>query len=135
MSVNTALEFHDSTLAGVDQNGRDLVLRLDPAYLHRSHGQPGLDPGEGWLQPLDLIVTEAIIEALPSVLPCDLFDGSLSAGGTIWENSVALPLEVAGAVTLRLVTCNGEHLAAQGNGVMCRLHGESRYLEPFPGSR
>jgi hypothetical protein len=135
MPVNTALEFHDSTLAGVDQNSRDPLLRLDPAYVHGSHGQPGLDPGDVWLQALDLVVTDAIIEALPSVLPCDLLDGSLSSRGTIWNNCVALPLEVSGAVTLRLVTCDGEHLAAHGNGVAGRPHGKSQYVEPFPGSR
>jgi hypothetical protein len=134
MAVNSALEFHDSTLTGVDQNGRDLVLRLDPACVHRSHGQPGLDPGDVWLEALGLVVTEAVIEVVPSVLPGELWGGTLSAGGTIWDNDIPLPLAFVGAVTLRLVFSNGEHLVAHGNGIRARLLGEPRYLEPFPGN-
>jgi hypothetical protein len=135
MRVNGALEFHDSTLAGVDQVSRALVFLFDPAYLHYSRGRPGLDPGGGWLQALDLVLTDAVIEALPSVLPCQLSDGSLSAGGATWDNCVPLPLEVVGPVSLRLVTSHGERLAAQGNGLRARPHGESRYVEAFPEGR
>ncbi|MDG3004808.1 hypothetical protein [Paludisphaera mucosa] len=132
--MNTAVELHDSTLAGMTHDGRDLVLRLSPAYVHRSTGRPGVDPGSGWLQDVDLVIFEAMVDTLPSEFPVDLSDGSFSVGEVLWDNSIPLPLAVTGAVTLTAVTCGGEFLTVRGTGASTVMHGESRYFEQFPGS-
>jgi hypothetical protein len=67
--VNSIVEIHDSELAGTTLIGRDLALRLEPAYVHRSAGRPGIDRGSGWLQDIDLVISEANVESLPAELP------------------------------------------------------------------
>jgi hypothetical protein len=131
--MNSVLEIHDSALAGVERNGRDMVLRLAPGYLHRSEGRPGIDPGSGWLQDIDLVIRGAIIASLPSGLPCVLSDGALSVNGEDWDNAIPLPLEVSGAVSLSLTTSSGESLVVRGSGAEVVPRGEPRYIEPFPG--
>ena len=43
--MNSVVELHDSTLAGIEPVGNEIVVRLAPAYFHRSEGRPGIDPG------------------------------------------------------------------------------------------
>jgi hypothetical protein len=131
--MNSEIELHDSTLAGVTPDGRDLVLCLAPAYVHRSAGRPGIDPGTGWLQEIDLVVSEAVVESLPSEFPVNLSDGSFSVGEVRWENSIPLPLAVSGHVSLVAVPCRGEMLAVRGTGASTGTRGEPRHLEEFPG--
>jgi hypothetical protein len=131
--MNSGVEIHDSTLAGITPEGRDLVLRLAPAYVHRSAGRPGIDQGSGWLQDIDLVISEAVVESLPSECPVDLSDGSFAVGEVRWDNLVPLPLAVSGTVSLAAVTCRGELLAVRGTGASAVTRGESRYLEEFPG--
>src|SRR5262245_59103732 len=78
--MNSEVEIHDSTLASITPDGHDLVLCLAPAYVHRSAGRPGIDQGSGWLQDIDLVISEAVVESLPSEFPVDLSDGSFSVG-------------------------------------------------------
>jgi hypothetical protein len=44
--MNEALEIHDSTLTKVEQDGSTIRLSVE-AYVHRSDGQPMVDPGTG----------------------------------------------------------------------------------------
>lgn len=121
-------------LAGITSFGRDLVLCLAPAYIHRSAGQPGIDYGSGWLQDLHLVIFDAVVEFLPSELPIALSDGSFWVGGVLWDNTIPLPLAVLGAVTLTAVTSRGERLAVRGAGASVVTRGELRYVEVYPGS-
>jgi hypothetical protein len=94
--MNSEVEIHDSTLASITPDGRDLVLCLAPAYVHRSAGRPGIDQGSGWLQDIDLVISEAVVESSPSGFPVNLSDGSFSDGEVRWDNSIPLPLAVWG---------------------------------------
>ena len=120
------------TLAGISSVGCDLVLRLAPAYVHRSAERPGIDRGTGWLQDIDLVIAEAVVESLPSVFPDSLSDGSFSVGEVRGDNSIPLPLAASGAVALTAVTSRGELLAVRGTGASALARGEARYLEEFP---
>lgn len=131
--MNSEVEIHDSTLTGVTPDGRDLVLRLAPAYVHRSAGRPGIDQGSGWLQDIDLVISEAVVESLPSEFPVALSDGSFSDGEVRWDNSIPLPLAVCGTVSLTAVTGRGEILAVRGTGASARTRGDARYVEELPG--
>ena len=133
-TLNSQVEIHDSTLAGLTPVGRDLILRLAPAYVHRSTGRPGINPGSGWLQDLDLVVSEAVVESSPSGFPSDLSDGSFSVGEVRWDNTIPLPLAVSGVVSLTAMTVRGERLVIRGTGASVVTRGELRYLEEFPGS-
>lgn len=130
--MNSEIELHDSTLASITPDGHDLILCLAPAYVHRSAGRPGIDQGSGWLQDIDLVISEAVVESLPTEFPVDLSEGSFSVGEVRCDNSIPLPLAVSGAVSLVAVTCRGELLAVRGTGASTVTRGELRYLEEFP---
>ena len=131
--MNSEVEIHDSTLASITPDGRDLVLCLAPAYVHRSAGRPGIDQGSGWLQDIDLVISEAVVESSPSDFPVDLSEGSFTDGEVRWDNSIPLPLAVWGAVSLTVMTCRGEILAVRGTGASVVTRGDARYVEEFPG--
>jgi hypothetical protein len=131
--MNSAIEIHDSNLAGVEAVGRDAIFHLGAAYVHRSEGRPGIDPGSGWLQDVDLVVSGAVIESLPGELLGALADGVLSAGGTTWDNLIPLPLAVSGTVLLSMTTSGGERVLVHGSSAEVVPRGEPRFIEPFPG--
>jgi hypothetical protein len=131
--LNSEVEIHDSKLGGITPDGRDLVLRLEPAYVHRSAGRPGIDQGSVWRQDIDLVISEAVVETLPSELPVKLSDGSFSVGEVRWDNAIPLPLAVTDAIALDAVTSRGEPLAVRGTGASAVTRGALRYVEEFPG--
>ena len=132
--MNRQIELHDSTLESIVRMGPDLLLRLRPAYVHRSEGRPGIDPGSGWLQDIDLILREGVAEALPSEFPFDLESGSFEAGEDRWENSIPLPLSTSATARLAAVTTRGARLEVRGAGASAVRRGEPRYVEEFRGT-
>ena len=132
--MNRMVEIHDSTFAGIEAVGRDVVLHFAPAYVHCSEGRPGVDPGSGWLQDVGLVIREATVESLPSRFPCSLSDGCLSVGGAVWENGIPLPLASSGPASFSATTEDSESLVVRGVGVEAVTRGEPRYVEPFPGA-
>ena len=132
-SLNSEIELHDSTLDSVEMVDRDLVIRVAPAYVHRSARRPGIDPGTGWVQDVDLVVFEAVVESLPSELPCWLADGTLVVGEATWDNTIPLPLAAVGDVFLSAITANSEHLVVRGEGIKAVPRGEPTYVEESPG--
>jgi hypothetical protein len=130
--VPSGIEIHDSTLAGIMFIGRDLVARLVPAYIHKSAGRPGIDQGTGWLQEIDLVISEAVVERVPSELPDDLMEGALSVGEVRWDSVMPLPLAASGQVTLTAVTSRGQLLSVRGVGISAVVRGVARCIEGFP---
>jgi hypothetical protein len=49
---NRAIEFHDSTLDSVQEDGTNLILRFSAAYIHVFDGKSGSDLVSGWNQDL-----------------------------------------------------------------------------------
>jgi hypothetical protein len=129
--MNSAVEIHDSTLASVEAVSNDVIVRLSPAYVHRSEGRPGVDNGTGSRQDVDLIIRGAIVESSPIRIPCWLADGTLSAGETSWDNCIPLPLDVSGATVFEAVTENGEKIVISGVGAEALLKGDALYFEEF----
>ena len=132
--MNSVVEIHDSVLASVSLLGSDLVLHLAPAYVHCSAGRPGIDPATRWVQDLDLVISDASAESLPSDLPAELSDGSFVVGEARWDNTIPLPLGVTAPVSLTATTNQGELLAVRGSGASVVTRGELRYIEAYPGA-
>ncbi|MHC5537270.1 hypothetical protein ACYOEI_03425 [Singulisphaera rosea] len=132
--MNFEIEIHDSTLAEIIPEGRDLIFRLAPAYVHASTGRPGIDPGSGWLQDIDLVIVDAEVALLPTALPVELVDGSLSVDEVRRDHSIPLPLIASGMVSFTAETFRGDRLIVNGTGARSLPSGEPRYVENFPGS-
>lgn len=129
----SAIEIYDSTLASVVDDGRNVVVALKPAYIHRSTRTPGVDPGGGWAQDVILRLENGTIDGSLPEMPCDLWEGSLQVGNQKIENIIPLPLDYRGAVTLTLVAQDESRVVIRGSAVFAILVGEPKFIEEFPG--
>ena len=128
-----AIEIYDSTLASVADDGGHAIVDLKPAYIHRSTGTPGVDPGGGWAQDVILRVENGTIDGGVPEMPCDLWEGSLQVGNQTIENIIPLPLDYQGAVTLILVAQDESRVVVRGSAISATLIGEPKFIEEFPG--
>lgn len=129
----TAIEIYDSTLVSVADDGGHVVIDLKPAYIHRSTGTPGVDPGGGWAQDVILRVENGRIDGGVPEMPSDLWEGSLQVGNQKIENVIPLPLDYQGAVTLILVAQDESRVVIRGSAISAILVGEPKFIEEFPG--
>lgn len=129
----SAIEIYDSTLASVAHDGGHVVVKFKPAYIHRSTGTPGVDPGGGWVQDAILRVENGTIDGSVLEMPGDLWEGSLQVGNQRVENIIPLPLDYQGAVTLVLVAQDESRMVIRGSAISAILVGQPRFIEEFPG--
>jgi hypothetical protein len=129
----SAIEIYDSTLTSLVQEGQRVIVDLQPAYIHRSTGMPGVDPGGGWAQDVILVVEKGTIEGDVTELPCDLWEGSLQVGNETIANIIPLPLDYRGVVELTLVTQTENRVIIRGSAISATPIGESKFIEEFPG--
>lgn len=130
MELNAAVEIHDSTLERIDSRGDELVAVID-AYVHRSAGRPGVDPGTGWSQPIQLRFLGGKATGSTGPIPMELLDGRLILSGQTLSNIIPLPLNHAGPSRLELESWNEAHIVIEGNGVTAVLAGPPVYVDEF----
>jgi hypothetical protein len=130
---NAAIEIHDSTLERIQSSGDDVVAIFD-AYVHRSAGRPGLDPGTGWTQPAELRFHKGKVIGGVGTLPMELLDGRLILSGKMVPNAIPMPLSHVGPSRIELESCNGACVVIEGDGVTGNFVGTPVYIEEFePG--
>jgi hypothetical protein len=132
--MNTVIELHDSCVAGVTSSEGSVIVQIRPAYLHRSEGRPGFDPGSGWVQDLDLIVSDAVLESSFTEMPRELVHGTLSVGNEVFDNLIPFPLDVQGALRFCAIGLDEERLAIQGTRATAVLVAKACFIEQFPGT-
>ena len=108
-----------------------VTVHFLPAYLHKSEGRPGLDPGTGWVQEARLFFAEASVSGDVPDFPCEVVEGELVVGAERYDNAIPVPLEVTAHVELRLVFDATHTVAISGRSVRLELLGEPRYVEEF----
>ncbi|MBZ5694021.1 MAG: hypothetical protein LAN36_01540 [Acidobacteriia bacterium] len=133
-SLKSAIEVHDSVLAAVDHDSVGVTIHLAPAYIHKSTGEPGVDPGTGWIQNVILAIEEGSIEGEIPKMPCKLSDGRLNVGQRLWENTIPLPVECNGNLKLVLTGMWGGELTITGKRIFSKSIGEPEYVEKFSGA-
>jgi hypothetical protein len=129
--MNAAIEMHDSKLAEVVSSPNGLIVRLDPAYVHRSALRPGFDGGSVWSQPVEIHFASGFIEGQLPELPCTLDDGSVS-GGAEFRGMIPLPCVMATAVRFEARNLEGDLIVILGAGLEAKVVGEPIYIEEFP---
>src|SRR5436190_89572 len=134
-SMNRVIELHDAWVVEITPSGSSVVVRFGPAYVHRSDGCPGSDPGSCWVQDLDLVVSEAVLESTFTEMPQQLDVGSLSVGSEVFENAVPFPFDMPGVIRFSARSLIGERLVIQGTRVRVVQVGDARYVEQFPGTK
>jgi hypothetical protein len=108
---NEAIEFHDCVLKRIDRAG-DEIHFLFEAYVHRSSGEPGVDPGTGWTVDVELILSAAESRSIAANLPGSVSQGSLCLDDSKVSNIITLPLQVSAGIALRIELMSGEIVEA-----------------------
>lgn len=129
--MNTIIELHDSTLAEIAERSGTVIVHFKPAYLHKSKGRPGYDPGTGWSQDVRLTFTDASISGVPPELPALIVNGELTIDGKPFENHLPVPLDVSGSVQLRLVFARLPFVTIVGKSVKLKPLGKAIFVEDF----
>jgi hypothetical protein len=130
-SINSAIEIHDSVLSSVEQQGAKTILRLTPAYIHKSDGIPGVDNGSGWVQDAIVTIDGSMAEVAVLEYPVDLAKGVLEIDGRQTSNMIPLPLSHKGSVSLKLMTQRSGTLRITGSAIHVELLGAPEYVEEF----
>lgn len=130
--LNSAIELHDSTVASVVHVGQLIQVALRPAYVHKTAGIPGTDPGSGYVQDFILEFSAGRVEADFGALPAEILHGQLFVDGQTIDNMVNLPCEITGAVSLQ-VNLGPDYRKAivSGSGVKVTPAGDAVYVEEF----
>ena len=130
--MNAAIDLHDSEVQSIELRNGDLRVVLSAAYVHRSSGRPGIDPGTGWLQTAELLFrgVEAPVETMQ--FSGRVSDGSVSVAGETLS-LLPIPLSAAGEVTASFAGANGQVLSFAAASVQCSVYGEPRFVENYPG--
>lgn len=131
--MNATIELHDSTVIAIESRAGSVVVRLD-AYVHRSEGRPGIDPGSGWSQTVDLVFAGGVVEKQPSELPCWLSGGNVSAG-VASAGMIPLPSSVLSSVRFEAIGLSGDQLIVRSERLEVVEVGEGRFVEAFPGTQ
>jgi hypothetical protein len=125
---NEAFEFHDSVLMRIDRAGDEIHFLFD-AYVHRSSGDPGVDPGTGWTVDVELILSGAESRSIVPNLPASIWDGALRIDESEFSNVVVLPLEVSGNIALRIELMSGEIVEATATRAKLVVVGPYTFVE------
>jgi len=128
--MNEALEFHDSQVGSVEYRNAALLVAFSSAYIHRSTGRAGIDSGEGYVQPAQLLFGEASAKGDLSVCNGRLSHGSVHVEGSALS-LIPVPYSTNGSIKAELVFENGEVLAIAAKSLQCSSSGEPRFVEPY----
>ena len=130
--MNAAIELHDSEIAEVEANGRTLRIVLDPAYVHRSSGRPGIDPGDGLLQKTELIFSEASWSGLSPTCKGTVSDGSVLVDQSSLE-LLPCPMRTTGRIAAQIQFKSGDVLKVEAKAISCTAIGPAKWLEAYAG--
>ena len=135
--MNQIIELHDSRLETIRFDAECTFVIFSHAYIHRSSGEPGKDPGTGWSQRAELIFHGSPEVSLPISWPCNIIDGRLKLGDVVHANHIPIPLSHQGTVILELelLDDDGEFTVIEltGSDPHLTLLGEAKYIEEFSG--
>ena len=129
--MKAALELLDSRLDQIDLVDGGAIIHFSHAYIHKSTGTPGKDPGTGWSQEAQLVLTSVSGSRVLPALPNSISDGYLEVGG-IRHELIPLPFSRRGKATLSLVFVDGSQLEISGERPVVELSGTAKFLENVP---
>ena len=126
--MRTALELYESRISAIELIEGGARIRFSHAYIHKSKGTPGMDPGTGWSQEADLLLLEAILLSPLPPLPNTIADGSLEVGG-VKLALLPLPFRRRTSAVLALEFVDGSKISIAGNKPWVELFGTPIFIE------
>ena len=128
--MRSGLELHDSRVSHMEWVGGDAIIHFSHAYIHKSKGSPGKDPGTGWSQEAQLVMQGASSEVSLPALPNTISEGYLEVGG-IKHELIPLPFKRRVRAKLNLIFVDVSHMEIVGDKPFVELFGMPIYLEDF----
>ena len=129
--MNSAVELHDSEVNEIRLSGRGLHLTFPNAYVHKSNARPGIDAGDGYLQPVEMIFSEAQYTESNGLCSGVISEGTVSIGDEKFENMIPLPFDAKGNVSASISYASGGVLTIMASALSCTASGEARFVETF----
>jgi hypothetical protein len=130
---NAAVQLYDSELIAVGLEGASLVLDLR-AYVHRSHGIPGTDPGAILLQPAAITLPNGQLLDLGPDLPCTIDEGEISAGDHDFDGLIPCPFSCEDATRVNLTSSSGQTLRIDADQIRILFTGDPEFVGDFDGN-
>jgi hypothetical protein len=131
--TKAAIELHDSDVDAIS-SAQHMVTICLRAYVHRSIGTPGTDPGTGWIQPATITISRGEINGAVPELPGTISSGDLKIGNHTICDVVPCDFECEDEVAVDLVFTSGHRLLITGAALTIHLSGEPEFVDHFPGS-
>ena len=133
MTLNAAIELHDSELGAIVREDDRVIVRLLPAYVHRSAGEPGVADGIGGWQPCTLTFDAATIDGVVGELPTDVMSGVLVVDGKSYPNMIPLPQENRSVAVMLVLHLDPDYreVIVSGSGFRFVPNGEFESVEEF----
>ena len=128
--MSSGLELADSRVSYLIHEDGIAVVHFSFAYIFKSKGKPGRDPGTGWSQEAELVFQDAKLSDPLPPLPNPIADGYLEVGG-IKHEIIPLPFKRKVRATLNLVFVDDLELLIDGDKPILELLGKAIYLEDF----
>ena len=128
--MSSGLELHDSRVSRIELVNGAAMIHFSHAYIHKSKGKPGRDPGTGWSQEAELILREAAVSGPLPPLPNTISEGFLEVGG-IRHELIPLPFKRKVGARLYLLFVDGTETEIVGEKPILELLGTPIYLEDF----
>ena len=128
--MSSGLELHDSRVSRIEWLDGVATIHFSHAYIHKSKGKPGNDPGSGWSQEAELVLREAAASGPLPPLPNTISEGYLEVGG-IRHELIPLPFKRKVGARLYLLFVDGTETEIVGNKPVMELLGNPIYLEDF----
>jgi len=128
--MSSSLEIRDSRVSQIELLDGIATIYFSHAYIHKSKGKAGKDPGTGWSQEAQLVLLEATALGPLPALPNAISEGFLEVGG-IRHELIPLPFRRKVGARLSLLFVDGAQMEIIGKRPAIELLGKAIYLEDF----
>ncbi len=126
--MKSALELHESRIDDITFSQGVATVHFSHAYIYKSTGTPGQDPGTGWSQEALLVLSGVVACGPLPTLPNMISDGFLEVGD-IRHTALPLPFKRKVEARLNVVFTDGTQLEILGTRPTVELLGRAIYLE------
>jgi hypothetical protein len=130
--MNEALEFHDSVVGHVVASMDAVVIHFAKAYIHRSSGEPGVSPGEGFTQAAELAFDGATWSGSLEQAHGAISDAHVTYSGREYH-MLLVPFSTSGQIAATIVFASGASLKITAKSAKLSLHGKARFVERYAG--
>jgi hypothetical protein len=128
---HSTLEFHDSSVIGVEELNTDILVFLR-AYVQHWVKADGEWNGRGVAQKVKIAILDGKLDPGKQAKMGKIYRGSLQSNSIILSSTVPIPCRISENVTLTLKFRDDSLLRVSGNGAIVELAGEATYVEELP---